>query len=155
MRAPALRERWIPEEILQQPAAVARTIAGRTRGSVGLLKEAGLTAERVRGLSRVVIVGSGSAYHAALVARYAITEWARIQCESDLASEWRDRNPILRGDTLVVGLSHSGGDEDTLEALRIARDRDAWTVAITEMSASRFASEADGMLATQAGAESG
>jgi glucosamine--fructose-6-phosphate aminotransferase (isomerizing) len=79
----------------------------------------------------------------------------RIQCESDLASEWRDRNPILRDDTLVVGLSHSGEDEDTLEALRLARDRDAWTVAITEKPASLLASEADGMLATHAGAESG
>jgi glucosamine--fructose-6-phosphate aminotransferase (isomerizing) len=143
------------KEIYEQPQAVRRTLAGRTRGELTTLAEAGLDAETARRLRRIVIVACGTAYHAGLMGRYAIEAWARIPCEPDIASEWRYREPILDRDTVVVGISQSGETADTLAALRLARQHGTHTVAVTNMAGSQITREADAVLLTRAGLEMG
>ena len=87
-----------------------------------------------------------------MVARYTVSDWARLPCDVDIASEWRDRNPILDENTLVIGLSPTGEDPETLAAIRLARDEGAWVLAVTEAPLSATGTEANGVLATRSGA---
>jgi glucosamine--fructose-6-phosphate aminotransferase (isomerizing) len=148
-------ETFMLKEIHEQPQAVARTLAGRTRDRAGLLEEAGLGDLDVQNLRRIVVVACGTAYHAAVLGRYAFEAWARVLCEPDIASEWRSRDPLLDEHTLVVGISQSGETADTLAALRLARERGAPTLAITNMMGTQITREADGVLLTRAGLEMG
>ncbi len=148
-------ESYTLKEIHEQPASIARTLAGRTDDPLRVLAELGLDPSEAARIERVAVVACGTAYHAGLVGRYAIEEWARIPCDVDIASEWRHRNPLLSPTTLVVGISQSGETADTLAALRLARRRGARTVAITNMAGSQITREVDGILHTQAGLEMG
>jgi glucosamine--fructose-6-phosphate aminotransferase (isomerizing) len=106
-------------------------------------------------VDRIVIVACGTAYHAGLVARYAIEEWARVPCEVDTSGEWRHRDPLVAPRTLVIGISQSGETADTLASLREARRRGAATLAVTNTPGSQIAREVDGVLLTHAGIEIG
>ena len=75
----------------------------------------------LRTAKRIVIVACGTSYHAGLVGRYAIEEWARLPVEMDIASEYRYRNPVVGPGDLVIGITQSGETADTLAAMRIAR----------------------------------
>ena len=148
-------ESFMLKEIHEQPEAVGRTLAGRTRSGRVELGVIGLDDESVRALRRIVIVACGTAYHASLMGRYAIEKWARIVCEPDIASEWRYRDPLLDRDTLVIGISQSGETADTIAALHLARALDARTLAITNTIGSQITREADDVLYTRAGLEMG
>jgi glucosamine--fructose-6-phosphate aminotransferase (isomerizing) len=104
-------------------------------------------------VQRIVIVGCGTAYHAGLVGRYALEEWARIPVEMDIASEYRYRNPVVGPGDLVIGITQSGETADTLAAMRIARDRGATVLALTNVMGSQATRDADGVLFTRAGLE--
>jgi glucosamine--fructose-6-phosphate aminotransferase (isomerizing) len=148
-------ESFMLKEIHEQPLAVRRTLGGRIRADSIELPETGLSADDARALHRIVLVACGTAYHAGLMGRYAIEEWGRIPCEPDIASEWRYRNPVLDPGTLVIGISQSGETADTLAALRLARERGARTIAITNMAGSQITREVDAVLQTRAGLEMG
>ena len=111
------------KEIHEQPDAVAETIADRTPGDRVDLPDTELSDELLAGIRRIVIVACGTSYHAGLVGRYAIEEWARMPVEMDIASEYRYRNPVVGPDDLVIGISQSGETADTLAAMRLARER--------------------------------
>ena len=102
-----------------------------------------------------MIVGCGTAYHAGLIGRYAIEEWARVPVEMDIASEYRYRNPVVGPDDLVIGISQSGETADTLAAMRLARERGARVLAVTNTMGSQATRDADGTLFTRAGLEIG
>jgi glucosamine--fructose-6-phosphate aminotransferase (isomerizing) len=102
-----------------------------------------------------VIVACGTSYHAGLVGRYAIEEWARLPVEMDIASEYRYRNPVVGPDDLVIGISQSGETADTLAAMRLARSHGAKVLAITNILGSQATRDADGVLYTRAGLEIG
>jgi glucosamine--fructose-6-phosphate aminotransferase (isomerizing) len=102
-----------------------------------------------------VIVACGTAYHAGVVGRYLIEEWARVPVEHDIASEWRYRNPVLDSDTLVIGISQSGETRDTIQAMELARSMGAHTLAITNMMGAQITREVDSVLYTRAGLEIG
>src|SRR2546430_16138685 len=121
------------KEIYEQPEAVRETIGDRVRGHELLLEALGLSELEVRNLRRIVIVAAGSSYHAGVVGRYIIEEWGRIPVEPDIASEWIYRNPVLSRDTLVIGISQSGESRDTINAIKLARELGARTVAITNL----------------------
>ena len=148
-------ETFMLKEIHEQPAAVAETIGDRIRGGRLLLEDFGLGETEIRNLRRMVVLACGTAYHAGVVGRYLVEEWARLPCEPDIASEWRYRNPVLSKDTLVVVISQSGETADTLAALRLAREKGAHTVAITNMMGTQMTREADSVLYTRAGIEMG
>ena len=143
------------KEIHEQPDAVAETIADRTPGDRVELPDTGLTDELLSGVRRIVIVACGTSYHAGLVGRYAIEEWARMPVEMDIASEYRYRNPVVGPDDLVIGISQSGETADTLAAMRLARDAGAKVLAITNVMGSQATRDADAVLFTRAGLEIG
>jgi glucosamine--fructose-6-phosphate aminotransferase (isomerizing) len=146
-------ETFMLKEIYEQPQAVADTIGDRIRGAKLDLDDLGLTELEVQNLRRMVVLATGTAYHAGVVGRYVIEEWARLPCEPDIASEWRYRNPVLTKDTLVVGISQSGETRDTIHAIRLARESGARTVAITNMMGTQITQEVERVLYTRAGIE--
>src|SRR5947209_7008439 len=148
-------ETFMLKEIYEQPEAVQETIGDRVRGHKLMLEALGLTEEEVRNLRRVVIVACGTAYHAGVVGRYIMEEWARIPVEPDIASEWIYRNPVLSKDTLVIGISQSGETRDTVNAIKLARERGAHTLAITNMMGTQITREAESVLYTRCGLEVG
>ncbi len=150
-------ETFMLKEIHEQADAVAETIGERAARGVGIdLGELGeLDDELLRRVRRVVIVACGTSYHAGLIGRYAIEEWARMPVEVDIASEYRYRNPVVGSDDLVIGISQSGETADTLAAMRTARRRGAMVLAVTNIMGSQATREADGVLYTRAGLEIG
>ncbi|HEV2975347.1 MAG TPA: glutamine--fructose-6-phosphate transaminase (isomerizing) [Solirubrobacteraceae bacterium] len=145
------------KEIHEQADAVADTIFDRAARADGVdLDEEGALDESIlAGVGRIVIVACGTAYHAGLIGRYALEEWARVPVEMDIASEYRYRNPVVGPDDLVIGISQSGETADTLAAMRLARERGATVLAITNTRGSQATREADGVLYTRAGLEIG
>jgi len=148
-------ETFMLKEIYEQPEAVRETIGDRVRGHELVLEEIGLTEMEVRNLRRIVIVAAGTSYHAGVVGRYIIEEWARLPVEPDIASEWIYRNPVLSKDTLVIGISQSGESRDTVNAIKLARDSGAKTLAITNLMGTQIAREAETTLYTRCGIEIG
>jgi glucosamine--fructose-6-phosphate aminotransferase (isomerizing) len=148
-------ETFMLKEIYEQPDAVKETLGDRVRHGHLLLESLGMTDEELRNLRRIVVLACGTAYHSGVVGRYIIEEWARIPVEPDIASEWRYRNPVLSKDTLVIGISQSGETADTLAATRLARDKGARTLAITNMMGSQITREVDSVLYTRCGMEVG
>jgi glucosamine--fructose-6-phosphate aminotransferase (isomerizing) len=148
-------ETFMLKEIYEQPEAVRETIGDRVRGHQLMLEALGLSELEVRNLRRIVIVAAGTSYHAGVVGRYIIEEWARIPVEPDIASEWIYRNPVLSKDTLVIGISQSGESRDTVNAVKLARERGARTLAITNMMGTQITREVDATLYTRCGIEIG
>ncbi|CAL9460271.1 glutamine--fructose-6-phosphate transaminase (isomerizing) [Streptomyces sp. DH-12] len=142
------------KEIAEQPKAVADTLLGRVDGSGSLtLDEVRIPAGVLREVDKVVIVACGTAFHAGLIAKYAIEHWTRVPCEVELASEFRYRDPILDQQTLVIAISQSGETMDTLMALRHAREQGAKVLAICNTNGSTIPRESDAVLYTHAGPE--
>jgi glutamine---fructose-6-phosphate transaminase (isomerizing) len=148
-------ETFMLKEIYEQPDGVAETIGDRVRHGHLVLEGLGMTEDELRELRRIVIVGCGTAYHAGVVGRYAIEEWARVPVEPDVASEWIYRNPVIDPGTLVIGISQSGETRDTIQAMQLAREKGARTVAITNMMGSQITREVDSVLYTRTGLEVG
>src|SRR3954469_14684795 len=107
-------ETFMLKEIFEQADAVAETIFDRVPGDLVELGDIGVSDDELRDLRRIAVVACGTSYHAALVGRYAIEEWARVPVEMDIASEFRYRNPVVDERDLVVGITQSGETADTL-----------------------------------------
>jgi glutamine---fructose-6-phosphate transaminase (isomerizing) len=147
-------ETFMLKEIHEQADAVAETIADRLPNDDGVdLSELELDDSYLRGLKRIVIVACGTSYHAGLVGRYAIEEWARVPVEMDIASEYRYRNPVIGEGDLVIGITQSGETADTLAAMRLARENGAKVLAVTNVMGSQATRDADSVLYTRAGPE--
>ncbi|MDX6678757.1 MAG: hypothetical protein QOE31_2809, partial [Solirubrobacteraceae bacterium] len=147
-------ETFMLKEIHEQADAVAETIADRTvRGDGVDLAEAELDESLLQDVDRILILAAGTSFHAGLIGRYAIEEWARIPVDMDVASEWRYRNPIVTDRELVIGITQSGETADTLAAMRLARERGAKVLAVTNVVGSQATRDSDGVLYTRAGLE--
>ncbi|HEU0241360.1 MAG TPA: glutamine--fructose-6-phosphate transaminase (isomerizing) [Micromonosporaceae bacterium] len=145
---------FMSKEIAEQPRAVADTLLGRlTESGEIMLDEVRLTDQDLRDVDKVFIVACGTAYHAGMVAKYAIEHWTRVPCEVELASEFRYRDPVLDRSTLVVAISQSGETMDTLMALRHAKDQKARVLAICNTNGSTIPRESDAVLYTRGGPE--
>jgi glucosamine--fructose-6-phosphate aminotransferase (isomerizing) len=150
-------ETFMLKEIHEQADAVAETIADRTvrADGVDLAEEASFDEALLHDVKRIIVVACGTSYHAGLIGRYAIEEWARIPVEMDVASEYRYRNPVVGPGDLVIGITQSGETADTLAAMRLAQERGASVLAITNVMGSQATRDADGVLYTRAGLEVG
>ena len=150
-------ETFMLKEIHEQADALAETIADRTvrEDGVDLGDLGAIDDELLREVRRVVVVACGTSYHAGLIGRYAIEQWARVPVEMDVASEYRYRDPVVGHGDLVIGISQSGETADTLAAMRLARERGATVLAITNVMGSQATRDADGVLFTRAGLEIG
>jgi glutamine---fructose-6-phosphate transaminase (isomerizing) len=148
-------ETFMLKEIHEQPDAIAETIGERLYHGALQLDGLNLSDERIRSLNRVVMLACGTSYHAGLVGRYLLEEWARVPCESDIASEWRYRHAVIDEHTLVVAVAQSGETIDTLAAMKEARSRGAHVLAVTNVMGSQMTRECDSVLFTRAGLEIG
>src|SRR4051794_8674005 len=150
-------ETFMLKEMHEQADAIAETVADRTaRGDgVDLDEEGALDEAILKDAKRIVIVACGTSYHAGLIGRYAVETWARLPVEMDIASEYRYRNPVVGPGDLVIGITQSGETADTLAAMRLARERGATVLAVTNVMGSQATRDADGVLFTRAGLEVG
>jgi glutamine---fructose-6-phosphate transaminase (isomerizing) len=145
------------KEIYEQPRAVRDTTQNRVSLDTGrvYLDELGIAPEEFRHFTDIKIAACGTAWHAALVAKYLIEELARVPVEVDYASEFRYRNPILSLTTLMVVISQSGETADTLGALREAKGKGCRSIAVCNVQGAMMTREADGTIYTHAGPEIG
>ena len=141
------------KEIFEQPKAVADTLIGRLHGGKIALDELNLTSTEIKNLKKIVVLACGTAYHAGMVAKYAIEKWSHIPVEVELASEFRYRDPIVDKETLVIAISQSGETMDTLMALRHAKEAGAKVLAICNTNSSTIPRESDAVIYTHAGPE--
>jgi len=148
-------DHFMLKEIYEQPKAFRDTMGSRLdpSGTKVVLNEFRLSAEEIRNIRQIHIVACGTAYHAGLVGKTVIEQLAHIPVETDVASEYRYRNPIITPETLVIVVSQSGETADTLAALREAKRCGARVLAITNVVGSSVAREADDVLVTWAGPE--
>jgi len=148
-------EYFMLKEIQEQPTAVADTLRSHFVDGRIVLDEQRLDPGVLREIDKVFVVACGSAYHAGLLAKYAIEHWTRIPVEVEMASEFRYRDPVLDRQTLVVAISQSGETADTLEAVRHAKDQKATVLAICNTNGAQIPRESDAVLYTHAGPEIG
>ena len=141
---------FMMKEIMEQPKA---TISPRIVDGEIKLDDIKYTDEDIRNINRIHIIACGSAWHAAIVGKYVIEDYARIPVEVDLASEFRYRNPILDKNDVCVIISQSGETADTLAALREAKRQGIRILAIVNVVGSSIARESDDVLYTWAGPE--
>jgi len=147
-------ETFMAKEIAEQPKAVSDTMLGRIDADGRLkLDEMRLSETDLREIDKVVVIACGTAYHAGMVAKYALEHWTRMPCEVELASEFRYRDPVVGPRTLIVAISQSGETMDTIMALRYAREQGSKVLAICNTQGSTIPRESDAVLYTHAGPE--
>jgi glutamine---fructose-6-phosphate transaminase (isomerizing) len=147
-------EHFMIKEIEEQPRAVADTLLGRINGQGRLvLDEMRMSEAELRSVDKIIVIAAGTAYHAGMIAKYAIEHWTRLPVEVELASEFRYRDPILTRDTLVIAISQSGETADTLMALRHAKEQHARVLAICNTNGATIPRESDAVVYTHGGPE--
>ncbi len=145
------------KEIYEQPQSVLNTFRGRIIPETGHvdLPEIELTDRELKDISRIVLLACGTSWHAGLVAKYWIEEWAGIPVEVELASEFRYRRLLVDRSVLTVPISQSGETADTLAGLRIAKESGSPVIAICNVVGSTITRESNGTIYTHAGPEIG
>ncbi len=142
------------KEIFEQPKAVADTLIGRLSDNKQIvLDELHMSADDIRSLKKITVIACGTAYHAGMVAKYAIEKWAKIPVDVEIASEFRYRDPIIDAGTLIIAISQSGETMDTLMAVRHAKAAGGRVLAICNTNSSTIPREADAVIYTHAGPE--
>lgn len=144
---------FMKKEIAEQPKAVRDTLSPRLQDGKITIPELHLTEEDIRAIGKIHIVACGSAWHVGMAAKYIFEAAAGIPCETDLASEFRYRDPIIRKGDICIVISQSGETADTLAALREAKRKGAHTVSVVNVVASTIARESDDVIYTLAGPE--
>jgi glutamine---fructose-6-phosphate transaminase (isomerizing) len=149
-------EDFMLKEIHEQPTAIRDTLRGRfdAKGRL-VLDDLRMREDQFEDVDKVFVVACGTAFHAGLVAKYAIEHWTRLPVEIDIASEFRYRDPVLDANTLTLAISQSGETIDTLEAARHARHQQSPVIAISNTVGSSISRESDAVLYTRAGPERG
>lgn len=144
---------FMAKEVSEEPEAVANTLRGRVHEGQVVIPELDGLDELFAGISRIVILGAGTASYAGLVGKYAIEQWARIPVEVELAHEFRYRDPLVGPDTLVISISQSGETMDTLMAVKEAARLGAKTLSICNTQGATIPRESDAIVYTHAGPE--
>ena len=139
-------EHFMLKEIHEQPEAVRKTVEAfdfeRIKKEINLQK-----------VKKIFITACGSAYHAGMLGKYIIEALAEIPVETDIASEFRYRRPVIDEETLVIVISQSGETADSLAALRLAKEKGCQVMSVVNVRESSVADESDCVILTQAGAE--
>jgi glucosamine--fructose-6-phosphate aminotransferase (isomerizing) len=145
------------KEIHEQPRSLRDTITGRISLDSGevSLDEAGISSKILAEIDKIHIVACGTSWHAALVGKFLIEDFARIPVEIDYGSEFRYRNPLVGPRSLVIAISQSGETADTLAAVREAKSKNAKILSICNVVGSMLSRESDGNLYTRSGPEIG
>jgi glucosamine--fructose-6-phosphate aminotransferase (isomerizing) len=143
------------KEIFEQPALIADVLARRISPETAAITFVETAFDKIHldDVQRIMIVSCGTAYHAGLVGKYYLENLARLAVEVDVASEFRYRNPIIDGSTLVITISQSGETADTLAGLREARKRGAKILSFLNVDGSSIDRESDATIYVHAGPE--
>ncbi|HWQ27618.1 MAG TPA: glutamine--fructose-6-phosphate transaminase (isomerizing), partial [Dehalococcoidia bacterium] len=143
------------KEIMEQPECLMDTISGRALFDPPAisLDDLGVSPERLRAVSRVILFGMGTSMHAAMIGRAFFERIARLPAEVDNASEFRYRDPVIGFDTLVVSVAQSGETVDTLEAMHEAKRRGALQVTVCNVPGAQSTRIADGTVYIRCGPE--
>ena len=144
---------YMIKEIHEEPEALIKTLRPRIKGGMPHFESELLTPERISGYSQIHIVACGTAYHAGLIAKFAIEGLARVRVNVELASEFRYNAPILSPDDLVIVISQSGETADTLAALRLAKENGVPVLGVVNVAGSAIARESDSVIYTLCGPE--
>jgi len=150
-------EHFMLKEIFEQSRSIKDTFRGRIASDGSGIHLGGLfqVLDRIIESRRIILVGCGTSWHAALVGEYLLEEFARIPVEVEYASEFRYRNPLLFRDDVVIAISQSGETADTLAAIRLARRSEALVLGICNVVGSSIARETQAGVYTHAGPEIG
>lgn len=150
-------EHFMLKEIFEQSKSIHDTMRGRLLVDEGIIKMAGIWdhLERFRNAERIIIVACGTSWHAGLIGEYLIEEYARIPVEVEYASEFRYRNPIITNKDIVIAISQSGETADTMAAIKLAKEREAFVFGICNVVDSSIARFSDAGAYTHAGPEIG
>ncbi len=150
-------DHFMLKEIFEQPDSLTNTLRGHLLEDEGSARLRGLNLsdDDLTRFNRVIITACGTSWHAGLIGEYMIEELARVPVEVEYASEFRYRNPIVDGQTLVIAISQSGETADTLAAVREAKQRGARTIGLVNVVGSTIAREVQGGLYLRAGPEIG
>ncbi|MEL7659266.1 glutamine--fructose-6-phosphate transaminase (isomerizing) [Acetobacterium wieringae] len=146
-------DHFMMKEMVEQPKAMMEALMSRCCENGASFAGLKLNAEMMKKINRIQIVACGTAYHAGMVGKYYFEKFARISVETEAASEYRYKNPIVDENTLLIVISQSGETADTLAAIRLAKERGAWVLAVTNVVGSSIAREADDVIYTNAGPE--
>ncbi len=142
------------KEIFDQPKAIADTLIGRLSDNDQVqLDELHMTEAEIKDIKRISVIACGTAYHAGMVAKYAIEKWAKVPVDVEIASEYRYRDPIVDKNSLVIAISQSGETMDLLMAVRHAKASGARVLAVCNTNSSTIPRESDAVLYTHAGPE--
>ena len=141
------------KEIHEQPSALTSAMTGRLRGETVCIEELDAISQRLADIDRVEMIACGTAYYASLVGAALFQEWLGVPARSTVASEFRYSPPPIDGRTLVVAVTQSGETADTIAAARLAGDRGALVVAVTNTVGSAITREAHASVFLQAGPE--
>jgi glutamine---fructose-6-phosphate transaminase (isomerizing) len=150
-------DHFMLKEIFEQPRAIHDTFRGRVLPDLSGIMLGGLRdeLETMSQAERILIVGCGTSWHAALLGEYMFEEFSRIPVEVEYASEFRYRNPIIRKSDIVIAISQSGETADTLAAVKLAREKGARVIGICNVVGSSIPRETDAGVYTHAGPEIG
>jgi len=150
-------EHYMLKEIFEQPKTIQDTYRGRIKPDQREIILGGLmdVFPQIVDAGRIIIIGCGTSWHAALVAEYLIEEYARVPVEVEYASEFRYRKPIINAGDVIIAVSQSGETADTLAALKMARAQGALILGICNVVGSSIARETDAGVYTHAGTEIG
>jgi len=148
-------DHFMRKEIAEQPEVIENAIRGRISDSKIKLPELEDVKEELLKAKRIHIVACGTSYHAGLVAKYMIEDYLNISVETDVASEYRYRKPILNEDDLLIVISQSGETADTLAAVRLAKSKNVPVIGVVNSVNSSIAVECDAVVYLHAGPEIG
>ena len=143
------------KEIFEQPRAISDTLLGRIneeQGGVGFEELVLPDADKIK---KMWMVACGTSYHACMVGKHIFEANLRIPVETDIASEFRYRDPIMSKDDMLILVSQSGETADTIAAMREGKRKGAYTLAVCNVLGSTLARESDGVVFTHAGPEIG
>jgi glucosamine--fructose-6-phosphate aminotransferase (isomerizing) len=150
-------DHFMLKEIFEQPKTIEETFRGRLRADYSEIVLGGLlnVFPKIQNADRIIIIGCGTSWHAALIGEYLLEEYAQIPVEVDYASEFRYRKPVIGKNDVVILISQSGETADTLAAMNLAKEKGATVLGICNVVGSTLARETEAGVFTHAGIEIG
>lgn len=150
-------EHFMLKEIYEQPNTIEETFKGRLKSDYSEIVLGGLLNlfPKIQKAERIILIGCGTSWHAALIGEYLIEEYAQVPVEVEYASEFRYRKPVLGKNDVVILISQSGETADTLAALSLAKEKGATVIGICNVVGSTLARETEAGVYTHAGIEIG
>jgi len=143
------------KEIFEQPRAISDTLIGRIKEEQGEVGFEELELPDVSKIRKIWMVACGTSYHACMIGKHIFEANLRIPVETDIASEFRYRDPIMGAEDMLILISQSGETADTIAAMREGKRKGAYTLSVCNVLGSTLAREADGVVFTHAGPEIG